>query len=75
LSECKECTRNSISSSMIREVSQEKTLTELLNTLLAQQGVLEREVSKRELISLRGEKGTGIFEVRVVEAQGGKQSC
>jgi hypothetical protein len=33
--------KNSILSSGTREVSRRKTLTDLLNTLLAQQGVLE----------------------------------
>jgi hypothetical protein len=48
--------KNSISSSETREVSRRKTLTELLNTLLAQQGVLEQEVSRRASNSpLKGE--------------------
>jgi hypothetical protein len=34
-----------------------------LNTLQAQQGVLEQEVSKREFPSLQGEKGIRPFEV------------
>jgi hypothetical protein len=44
-------------------VSQEKTFTGLLNTLKAQQGVLEQEVAKKAFPSLRGEKGIENFEV------------
>jgi hypothetical protein len=51
----------------------EKTLTELLNTLQYQQGVLEKKDSKRALASLRGTEGRETFEVRAVEAQG--KSC
>jgi hypothetical protein len=48
--------KNSISSSDTREVSRRKTLTDFLNTLLAQQGVLEQEVSRRVSNSpLKGE--------------------
>jgi hypothetical protein len=53
--------RNSFLSLEIREVSLRKTLIELLNTLLAQQGVLEQEFSKRALTSLQGEKGTKLL--------------
>jgi hypothetical protein len=49
----------------------EKTLTELLNTLLDQQHMLEQEVAKRALASLRGVEETETFEVRIAEAQGG----
>jgi hypothetical protein len=39
--------KNSILSLDTREVSMRKTLTDLLNALLAQQGFLEQEVSRR----------------------------
>jgi hypothetical protein len=49
--------KNSISSSEIREVSRRKTLTELLNTLQAQQGVLEWKLPRGHLHLFEGQKG------------------
>jgi hypothetical protein len=56
LSRCKECKEDSVSSSEKRSVK-EKTLTELLNTLKAQQGVLERKLPRGHLYPFEEQKG------------------
>jgi hypothetical protein len=63
LSKCIECTEGTLLSLEDKRSVTGKTFTGLLNTLQAQQGVLEQEVSKRALISLQGEKGTETLEV------------
>jgi hypothetical protein len=54
-------------SSERREVSQEETLTGLLNTLQAQQSVLEQEVARGHLHPFKERKGQRHFEVRATD--------
>jgi hypothetical protein len=81
LSECKECTKELYFEFREERSVQEKTLTELLNTMSAQQGVLEHKLPRGNLYPFEERKGQRHLrfkqlklkdEIRVVEHFGGR---